>query len=1164
MANKEAQESTLTSFCGESYEYPVFRDERRFIEKRRENMFGQDHGGEMAPVPTTKNNLVGLCLSGGGIRSATFNLGFLQALYKYHVLQRVDYLSTVSGGGYIGSCLTALLNTGQGNADNEKEDHTAAPDRLWHKEHFPFAEPTAHAKYESSGMAEREPVRHLRYFSNYLTAEGNPLQKYLGPALAVTRGLLFNLLLIVPFIILSAVLLTALYHIPEGKIGALQFNATITEIKKALNDQRQALEVYESFVYDQTQQHDELQWDERIKIVEKDRQLRETLHTLKEKMDLADAKVRSQWWAMLTIPLMALGLMMVMAFFLLVARKKCNLTLRFGFSHWFSWLVFVSLCLMAVQAFGAVIVYWDHYDVPDKLAFVSLLTFLGPRLLKNSTASKGGGPQKAIVKVVLSILLMALAPLVLMYFTGVIVTFLLGSYILPEEPFHWVNFMGCLLAGGGLLVFTNRWLNVNKISLHHFYRDRLCRAFIIQGDGDRRPGGGPFESVTPRDDGIELSSLYTDSKRHTGPYHILNANLNLKKRMPTRPRHKSGKTKKDVSEHGNFRKGESFIFSKYWCGSAKTDYIRTRAYQQLDPHLDLGTAMAISGAAANIGMGEGDLPTLRMLMGLMNIRLGYWAPHPHQSKSWMSRLLYGKVPGALSAMSEWFGQYSLKGKFINLSDGGHFDNIGVYELLRRRCKYIIVADAEADQSMKFQALAYLIRLARIDFDIHIRIDISNLKLDDHGKLSGQHCVMGTIQYPQNEFNEAETGYLFYCKASLTGDEPAHLYEYRVTHHAFPHQTTADQWFDEQQFEAYRELGYHIGKESFYSATEIKADTVMEELFIQIKEFWHPRSAVNNERFTQHAAELNRILATIRKDENLAFMDTQIYPEWEKLMAACEGSPHIDMWLPQGAAERRAGFYICNQMIQLMENVYLDLNLEEQYQHPDNRGWMNLFMHWAWAGMFRLTWAISACTYGAKFQRFCERRLKLGERPNIWVKNIGSVFKYPDGSPGRQPVPLSDDELKDAIVDELNTYEISKATDHIDHCGGKRRSCYSFNLSVINPLNKNEHIDFCFGFAFTIVDKDALQIDYFRIQDHLRQMGLGRKAMKELIREMVAEQMAQKKVTSTDESCLWRDLLKPIGLAPWIKDRPDLQGDIRKLQNMLESVKTEIGLKPISR
>src|SRR5215510_14152631 len=85
----------------------VRQAEVQYIAARRRLLHPQ--GPEQDPGPVGET-LIGLALSGGGIRSATTNLGILQALSRMGILKYVDYLSTVSGGGYIGSCLTSLLS----------------------------------------------------------------------------------------------------------------------------------------------------------------------------------------------------------------------------------------------------------------------------------------------------------------------------------------------------------------------------------------------------------------------------------------------------------------------------------------------------------------------------------------------------------------------------------------------------------------------------------------------------------------------------------------------------------------------------------------------------------------------------------------------------------------------------------------------------------------------------------------------------------------------------------------------------------------------------------------------------------------------------------------------------------------------------------------------
>jgi hypothetical protein len=147
-----------------------------------------------------------------------------------------------------------------------------------------------------------------------------------------------------------------------------------------------------------------------------------------------------------------------------------------------------------------------------------------------------------------------------------------------------------------------------------------------------------------------------------------------------------------------------------------------------------------------------------------------------------------------------------KRSFINLSDGGHIENLATIELLRRRCRLIVIGDGECDPEMHFVGLATLLRTARIDLGIHIDINLDELRLNAE-RCSAAHLVVGRIVYP----GEKECGYLLYLKSSCTGDEDEVVGEYRHRSPTFPHETTADQFFTEGQFEAYRALGQHIGE-----------------------------------------------------------------------------------------------------------------------------------------------------------------------------------------------------------------------------------------------------------------------------------------------------------------------------------------------------------------
>jgi hypothetical protein len=154
-------------------------------------------------------------------------------------------------------------------------------------------------------------------------------------------------------------------------------------------------------------------------------------------------------------------------------------------------------------------------------------------------------------------------------------------------------------------------------------------------------------------------------------------------------------------------------------------------------------------------------------------------------------------PGPGYLIRESIGSLHARGAFVNLSDGGHIENLAVYELLRRRCKLIVSVDAEQDPTMSCASLAKLIRYARIDLGIEIVIDLDPFHLDSVTGKTHRHWTIGTIDY-----GHGETGLLVYVKSSVTGDD------YRKRNQAFPQESTADQFFDEAQFESYRALGYH--------------------------------------------------------------------------------------------------------------------------------------------------------------------------------------------------------------------------------------------------------------------------------------------------------------------------------------------------------------------
>lgn len=345
-----------------------------------------------------------------------------------------------------------------------------------------------------------------------------------------------------------------------------------------------------------------------------------------------------------------------------------------------------------------------------------------------------------------------------------------------------------ILAGICASIFVLVWipLNINFTSPHRHYRRKLAEAFIIQ-----RNETGALIPVK-----IRLSEATAGG---AGPYHLINAALNVP-------------SSNNPAMQG--RLSDFFLFSQAYCGSPITGYCPTTAWEKADSNLSLATAMAISGAAASPLMGLETKSHVAFWMAILNVRLGYWLRNPKQ-RSWKD------MPGTLQLAREMTGKINEHGSFLNLTDGGHIENLGVYELLRRRCKFIVAVDGEFDPDMTFHALTNLQRLASIDFDINIDIDLEELRLNAK-KLSRSHFQFCRIMYPKSNDLDAGVGYMLYVKLSLTGNEGEFIRKYRMDEPEFPHHSTTNQFFSEAQFEAYRSLGQHIGEKLFTEAISGKS------------------------------------------------------------------------------------------------------------------------------------------------------------------------------------------------------------------------------------------------------------------------------------------------------------------------------------------------------
>jgi hypothetical protein len=277
------------------------------------------------------------------------------------------------------------------------------------------------------------------------------------------------------------------------------------------------------------------------------------------------------------------------------------------------------------------------------------------------------------------------------------------------------------------------------------------------------------------------------------------------------------------------RKGDFFLFSKCWSGAPAVGYLPTNQWKAAGAEVDLATVMAVSGAAASPQMGLESMPSLSALLTLLNIRLGFWIANPRSAAM--------GAPGFVCLLREMTGMGMSESRpWLNLSDGGHIENMGVYELLRRRCKYIVCVDGEADPQSTFEGQMTLVRHAQIDFGVRIEPRLDEIRTDPKSKYSRTHSQLFRIYYPAAaDGRPAAIGLMLYLKLSLTGDEAELLKRYRTIHPDFPHQSTLEQFYDEEQFEAYRQLGVHVAEGTFSRAlmTQNREPANVEDWFKQL-------------------------------------------------------------------------------------------------------------------------------------------------------------------------------------------------------------------------------------------------------------------------------------------------------------------------------------------
>jgi hypothetical protein len=578
-----------------------------------------------------------------------------------------------------------------------------------------------------------------------------------------------------------------------------------------------------------------------------------------------------------------------------------------------------------------------------------------------------------------------------------------------------------LLGSGWIAVIGCVYININLFSLNAFYANRLVRCYLgasrpREAPAEGRPNFAPTNSPVPvrRPNPItgfdpaddfplrDLAIVPTWGENdlivdYRGPYHLINAAMNL-----------VAGSELAWQE----RMAESFIFSPLYCGSKTTSYRPTAIARaeidqtEMEPEeasisgdrllpgygggVRLGTAVSVSGAAASPNAGYHSSPLVAILMTVLNARLGLWFGNPARD-SWLR-----SGPGfAVYLFDELFGRTTSKGKYVYLSDGGHFENLGVYELIRRRCRHIVLCDAGADPKMAFWDLGSLVRKCREDFGVRIEIDISPLLKRDGSAHARWHCAVGRIHYDDVDA-QATPGTLFYVKPSLSGDEPSDVRNYVVDHPTFPHESTADQFFSESQFESYRALGEHIAVNVFRDVQHDAGGLARAaSFFSRLRRRWCLPPPDLDKNFMEAVKGFVEVHKDFRGDTKLEQIGRELYPELERLLAA---PSDVTTTNSNGEKSLRTGnesaeIHAVVQMLQVMENAWLGLNLDTYSDHPLNRGWMNVFRRWTSSGTLQRYWPTVRGEFSEGFVRFCESEL------NLTVDDPGVIWLNVTNQPG---------------------------------------------------------------------------------------------------------------------------------------------------------------------
>lgn len=807
--------------------------ERELVRKRRE-------AAEVDAAQATQ----GLALSGGGIRSATFSFGLLRGLAQASSLKQFDYLSTVSGGGYIGSALGRLYQADQ----------------------------KADAVQERLGKNDTVLLWWLRNNGRYLTPAG---ARDMVQALASIVRNVFSSHFEVAVLMLLAASLLLLPYVAMGLYGVWQSPAGngwpsgFWAQKGSVWWMFMTLPLFLALHFIFRYWYCRAWLSHRVRLANFGGAIlaaycgaRLALSAYDSSLGAAgtlslDAIFKFAGAAILVAPLGAAVFSIRPPLPEKLAVLRLGYTKSLGATLWVL-LAFAVVGFLDYASWWLINTFKSDWQMPaiSAATLAVLLTTLRTTLPAVQKWLSKGKIKRFTAEGVLNV-----AGILLVFLLALSWLSALHLLVRPESmvapalgvsqglgAYHsaivWALALSATLA---FCLLTAKDIEVlNLSSLHNFYRARIERAYVSVGnyapvttnpdpDRSRRfSTGTPLqtgsrrsnESVARLVEAVEGDDVALSDYRpheHGGPIHLMSCCIN-----------------QSVDDRtGNYNADRLGISLTMSALGAEIGTGLPTPLDQLPPVGSLSRWVAISGAAASSGMGSRTSPGLAALLFLSGLRLGYWSPKllpegrrnlqrsaPTPTLKRLLRWMRRSFPKPSLVMAELVAHFpGLRSTAWYVSDGGHFENTAVYALLKRRLDVIIVADCGADPAYRFDDVENLARKAEIDYGASIEfVDPAGLKALTAAQEAALKCVgtretiaasagaqfvlLGRIHYR----NSAKPGVLIVIKPRLLTCLSMEVAGYALRQELFPQQPTGDQFFDEEQWEAYHQLGLHMGQQ----------------------------------------------------------------------------------------------------------------------------------------------------------------------------------------------------------------------------------------------------------------------------------------------------------------------------------------------------------------